>query len=310
MVTQKNWRADFSVKKLFTLWSKQKWSAVLGVLMLLTATVDVVFTLLDVSKFGLAGEINPLSRIMIGAGGLFIIAWVAIDLASTLLLYTPLISLFLMLPTSTREGRASTVISLILSARITVSLFNVTIFNYSVLQAASALLIVGVVLTFLIRFVMKNGDYLSWNTAKSALHGLGVSLSSPIVGLSHLFGSRRQKPVQGTRLAMRPGEMNTNARRSPPFVQKRDKRRIAIIAALTVIMPFIIVSLMNALIILSGYNDLPPSERSLWAPYSSVGGWVFLGSFAIAIVGVATMAILLMKLFEAVKGKTVLVDTR
>jgi hypothetical protein len=284
--------------------------------MLLVAAGDVVFTILNVERYGLAGEINPFSRFMIGAGGSLIILWIATDIGSTALLYTPLISLFLMLPIQTREGKASTAISSILTARVTVSLFNVAIYYYSFLQAITGLLIVGIVLMFLLRYVMRNGDYLSWNTAKSALHGFGVSLSSHVVGflstISHLFGFRRQKATESSpsSTSMRRVNLKGTANRPSPFVVKRDKWRIAVFAVLVVLLPFAILVLMDIMIAVSGIENLPPSERGLLGPHSNLGGWVFLAGFAIAIVGVVALAVFLMKLVDAVKGKTVLVQLR
>jgi hypothetical protein len=315
MANKGSWRADFSIRRLFTLWCTKNWSAALGIVMLFVAAGDVVFTLLNVERFGLAGEINPFPRLMIGTGGPFTILWVAIDLMSTILLYTPLISLFLMLPIQTREGKASTVISSILTARITVSLFNVAIYYYSFLETVSALLIVGVVLMFLLRFIMRNGDYLSWSTIKSILHGLGVSLSSPVVGffsaVSHPFRFRRQKAAEDSRLSatMRETDTSATASRPPPFVVKRDRRRIAILVGLTILVPVAMFAAMDVLVVVSGLENVPPSQRSIYTLGSSLEGWVFIIGFVMILVGVMLFAYLLMKLADALKGKTKFVQT-
>jgi hypothetical protein len=283
--------------------------------MFFVAACDVVFTLLDVERYGLAGEVNPATKFLIGAGGVYLILWVAIDFASTILLYAPLISLFLMLPIETREGRASTIISLVLAVRVSVDLFNVTIYTYSFLESSTALVIVGLILMFVLRYIMRNGDYLSLGPLRSVFRRVGAGLRVKRVGGSFSRFSRLPEARSRAALADSHASLGTQETyasglgdRPSPFTVKRSKRRIVVIAVLLLLLLIGVFALLQFLVVASGIGNQSGFGGLLYQYGAPLEGDVFLVGFLVAIIAVMVMVFLLMKLFDAIKGKTVLVQ--
>jgi hypothetical protein len=280
--------------------------------MFFVAVCDVVFTLLDVQTYGLAGEVNPVTTLLIGAGGVYVILWAAIDFMSTMFLYAPLISLLMMLPVQSREGKASTIISFILAARICVDLFSVTIYTYSFLESSTALLIVGLGLMFVLRYIIRNGGCLALGSLSSLFRGLGARLRSKLrVGFfSHFSRSSRPRIEDALRDSRAPpgregGYASGQGFRAKPFTVKRSKRRIAFIAFLLLVLPFVVFSVLQSLVTVSGVGN-QSGFGGLFQLGSSVDGIVFLVGFLVAILAVGAMVFLLIKLMDAIKGKTVL----
>jgi hypothetical protein len=312
MMSKDNWRAEFSMRRLFTLWSTRGWSAALGVFMFFVAGCDVVFTLSDVRRYGLAGEVNPATSLLIGAGGVYVILWVAIDFISTMFLYAPLVSLFLMLPVQSREGKASTIISFILAARISVDLFNVTVYAYSFLESSTALLIIGLGLVFVLRYIIRNGDYLGWGSLSSLFQRLGAGLRSKlIVGFFSHFSRSSRPRIKDVLSDPRPPESKGGSHasgqgfRASPFRVKRSKRRIAVIAFLLLMLPVVVFTVLQFLVIANGIGSQSGFGGLLYQVGPSNEGVVFLEGFFVAIVAVGAMVFLLIRLFDAIEGKEV-----
>jgi hypothetical protein len=299
----------YDTSDFFTLWCSYKWSAALGVVMLFVSLGDVTFTLLNVAKFGIEGEVNPLAKFMIGAGQTMTALWIVLNVVSTMLIYAFLISFYLMQSPQRREGIAATLISAVLAARITIVLYDFTILSYPAVEVTSAVLALGVILMLSIRFTMKHGENASFGDVEMALRNLAGSIKSSVVSFfSAIAGhplaalrTRKQKRVE-TKLSDR--DLPKNRRREQEEIdaergERRRPGRIAIIVVSLIAVPLIIIGALQVVKDISGIENLPRFLMQGNTPETGgIQGTVFLVGFILSIATVGIMVFLILSLFK------------
>jgi hypothetical protein len=298
----------FGVRRLFTVWCSHKWSVALAAFMFFVSIGDVVSTFLNAEKYGIETEANPIARSMIQAGQPFASLWVLLSITSTLLLYIPLVSFYLMSQEETREGRGSTIISGVLAARISVVVYDAVVFHYPTIESLMAVSVVGVMLMFSIRFIMRHGDSITLGSIKSALSNLGGYLRSsstswlskivlnPLLGI---IGALRKRPgsPRGNTYSTQP-----EGAARPVVVRKRRYGRILILTVGILLIPVLLSFLIQILTVALGVTELPWYLRTLVTIGGEATGTLFLIVFILTIVSVAVMIWLVLTLFDELSG--------
>jgi hypothetical protein len=289
-------RSNFRVRELFTLWYSFKWSATLVAVMLLVSLSDVALTLLNVGKYGIKGEINPVANFMIGAGQPLTLLWAVLDILSTFLICVPLISLCLILPPDRREGNASTLISAVLAIRITVVLYSFTILWYRALDALSAVIAVGLALIFPIRFVLRHGDDLSLATLRFALSSLWTSIKSFFAGLPAV-------PVHPSIMSRDRKRRRTDERLvtiSGGVTRRRSVKRIAFLLASLFVIPVGVFTVLQIMMDLTGITGLTRTLLTMpeASPESQAEGLLFVTGLVLAIAAVIAMMYVILALID------------
>jgi hypothetical protein len=281
----------------------------LGVLMLLVSVGDVVFTLLNVAKYGIESEANPVARFMVGGGQLMTGLWIMLNIMSTMLIYILLVSFYLMEPLQKREGRAATLISMVLAARMTVVLYGYAVLSYSAVEASSALFAIGVVLMLSIRFIMRHGENTSLADIKMSLGNFAASVKSSVVRFfsaiaaypSAIIKAWKQRRVD-FKLSDRnllKDQQGRGEEADVEIAERRRPKRIVIIVASLVAVPIVALGALQVVKDVSGIEDLPRFLMQGGTPeQGGIQGTVFLIGFAISIAVVGIMVYLIFSLFE------------
>nr|MDO8099247.1 hypothetical protein [Candidatus Njordarchaeota archaeon] len=284
----------YGVKELFTLWRSFKWSTALMTIMFVATVGDVIFTLLNVEKYGIEYEANPIARYLIAAGQPLVFLWIALDILSIVFIYAPLMSRFIMLSPQRREGISSTIISAFFAVRITVVLYNMTVWSYPMLEGVAVLVVVGVILMFMIRFTMRHGDETSFGSLKLAFRNLWDSLKSS-------FGGSASAGRVATSTAANPSKGDAMSGGGGAFAEKRRKKRIAFLVGLLFILPLTLIAVMQVLQDFSGVTGKPWWERTLITIGGEAQGSLFLAGFVLTILTMASMVYLVLALFDELR---------